>query len=487
LRPVRSASPMHKPIRSRKKFSFFWNSDTMMLKPIPKQTLHKFIMFILQHCTFEFNQHFYSQLFGTTMGAKFSVKFANIYMHKWLDKFVTAYTGFKPGFIARLIDDCFFLWNHGVDELNKFVTYLNSCHDSIKFEVNFSVDKVCFLDTVTSIIDNVIHTNVYTKPTDKKQYLFFSSSHPKHTTKAIPYSQALRYRRIIDDDHLLYAELTNLNKAFLIRGYPLELLNHTVERIRLITRDAALQYKDKSVKNSVFLNFLKDKSFLPLILPFHQSLERHIEDHITKFWPILLNSDTKTKSIFENERPQVVFKRGITLGNLLTSTRCHIANEDVDSETTDILKSLERENYAFKVTPCKRPLCKCCDHIQSTSAFYDIDRTRCFSIADTFNCNSKDVIYVISCLKCNKLYVGQTARMIKDRLNNHRSDIKLNKPTAIGLHFNELCHSLKHLIITPIADISNLSISDKHNVELEFMTLLRTRYPLGLNCYPIVN
>ena len=420
------------------------------------------------------------------MDAKFSVKFANIYMHVWLSKFITAYNGYKPNFIARLIDDCFFLWTHGKDELDKFITHLNGYHNSIKFEVTYSVDHVCFLDTITSIIDNVIHTTVYTKPTDKKQYLHFSSSHPKHTAKAIPYSQAIRYRRLIDNDSLLDAELTSLCELFHNRGYPADLLNATVDKIKLVTRDSVLQYKDKSVKKDSFDKFLRGKSFLPLILPFHQAFEFSLFENIAKHWSDFLKCSDTINTIFQNEMPQVVFKRGLTVGNLLTSTKCHSSIDYSDRDTIDVLRTLELENSCHNVKPCDRPLCKCCSHINLTSSFFNTARDRFFFIENSFNCSSKDVIYIISCLKCNKLYVGQTARMIRDRLNNHRSDIKLKRPTAISLHFNEPGHSVRDLKITPVADINGFCTSDRAKIEYEFMTLLDSIYPAGLNCYPII-
>ena len=44
--------------------------------------------------------------------------------------------------------------------------------------------------------DGSIETDLYTKPTDKHQYLLVSSCHPQHTKRAIPFSLALRLRRI---------------------------------------------------------------------------------------------------------------------------------------------------------------------------------------------------------------------------------------------------------------------------------------------------
>jgi len=118
------------------------------------------------------------------MGAKFSVKFANIYMFKWLSKFVTAYNGSKPDFIARLVDDCFFLWHDTEESLLLYIDCLNNCHTFIKFEVNYSKTKVNFLDIITYIEDGKILTTIYTKPTNRKQYLYYTSNHPRHVTKA---------------------------------------------------------------------------------------------------------------------------------------------------------------------------------------------------------------------------------------------------------------------------------------------------------------
>jgi len=65
---------------------------------------------------------------------------------------------------VRLIDDCFFLLTYGVDELQVFINLLNNCHCSIKFEAIFSTEKGNFLDTVTCIVDDVIHTILYIQP-----------------------------------------------------------------------------------------------------------------------------------------------------------------------------------------------------------------------------------------------------------------------------------------------------------------------------------
>ena len=46
------------------------------------------------------------------------------------------------------------------------------------------------------ISDGSIETDLYTKPTDKHQYLLTSFCYPYHTKPSTPYSLALRLRRI---------------------------------------------------------------------------------------------------------------------------------------------------------------------------------------------------------------------------------------------------------------------------------------------------
>ena len=80
-------------------------------------------------------------------------------------------------------------------------------------------------------------------------------------------------------------------------------------------------------------------------------------------------------------------------------------------------------------------------------------------------------------------YIGETSRPLRERINNHRSDIKLHKNTAIAKHFTEILHTYKHFSVIPI-DIINNSIErkDKENI---WIKELCTKYPLGLNSYPL--
>jgi hypothetical protein len=464
-----------------------WDSDGLI--PPDVKTLHTLMMFILENCTFEFNNTLYKQLFGTTMGASFSVKFANIYMHVWLTKYIGLFTGIKPEFLARLIDDIFFFWNSSEVLLLEFINFLNDCHPSIKFEATYSKDKIHFLDTEVYIQDNTVRTTIFTKPTDKKQYLHFSSYHPAHVTKAIPYSQALRYRRNIEDDSILKTELKNLMKFFTNRGYPSTLLNTTVQKILLIDRSSVLKYKDAATKKLDFEKYLKGKSFLPLIIQYSYAFQNStLLKHLHTVWSELTHSNISLKNVFDCEFPQIVFKRGFTIGNLLVSSKFkeYFDSQDLENIANLLFLDVEKTPISFRVTPCDSLRCGCCKHIQPTSSFSNSTKTNTHIITSDFNCSSSNLLYLISCKKCEMLYVGQTTRTLRERLNNHRSNIKLLLQTSISIHFNLPTHSISDLIITPFLDILPLSEVDRNKIEFAYMKLLNTLYPKGLNNYPLV-
>jgi len=97
------------------------------------------------------------------------------------------------------------------------------------------------------------------------------------------------------------------------------------------------------------------------------------------------------------------------------------------------------------------------------------------------NCNSANIIYLVNCTKCNKLYVGETKRQLKDRLNNHRSDIKLFKNTTIAIHFNDTNHTVNNLKITPIEQLHTEDTRLRLQREKYWIKTLHTQYPEGLN------
>ena len=82
------------------------------------------------------------------------------------------------------------------DDIHAFITYLNSIQPTIKSTSNYSYAPTPFLVLPFFVDNGKITSDLYTKANDKHQHLLHSSCHPRHTKRAIPFSVALRHRRI---------------------------------------------------------------------------------------------------------------------------------------------------------------------------------------------------------------------------------------------------------------------------------------------------
>ena len=70
------------------------------------------------------------------------------------------------------------------------MTEFNNYHPNVKFTYETSKENITFLDLDVSLSGNKLTTDLYTKSTDKHQYLHYTSAHPDHTKRSIIYSQA---------------------------------------------------------------------------------------------------------------------------------------------------------------------------------------------------------------------------------------------------------------------------------------------------------
>ena len=98
---------------------------------------------------------------GGRCEACFSMKHA-------LDK-SSSWRGTPPLFFRRFIDDILFFWTGTIDELDNFLSHMNNQHTHIKFtaEFNATTKQVPFLDTMVSVNEGVISTDLYKKPTSR--------------------------------------------------------------------------------------------------------------------------------------------------------------------------------------------------------------------------------------------------------------------------------------------------------------------------------
>jgi hypothetical protein len=120
---------------------------------------------------------------------------------------------------------------------------INSLHPTIKFTHNYNLEEksTVFLDTIVSIKNNKIVTDLYRKETDKVQYLLPNSNHPSHIFKNIPFSLALRLVRICSLRVDLVKRLEELKTMLISRRYNKKVINDAIKRALEIDRQEALK------------------------------------------------------------------------------------------------------------------------------------------------------------------------------------------------------------------------------------------------------
>ena len=79
-------------------------------------------------------------------------------------------------------------------------------------------------------------TDVYHKPTGTHQYLNFGFCHPPHVKRGIPYSQALRVRKICDSDYVCETRVNELKSFLLKRGYKRDFIDAQIDRVKNVDR-----------------------------------------------------------------------------------------------------------------------------------------------------------------------------------------------------------------------------------------------------------
>ena len=459
-----------------------WNKYTPDIKPIPGSLIKEIIKIILNQTFFSFNNKTYLQNYGITMGAPSSVKLANIALYKHLDKILKNYAHLQPRLSLRLIDDIFGIWGGTETELLAWVKYLNDSHHSIKFTLEFSKIEIPFLDTLVYIEQNKVKTKLYKKPTDNKQYLHFNSEHPQHVKTAIPYAQALRYRRIIEDDGIFKIELEKLKSSFLSRLYPEKVVDAAIDRVSNLNRLDIIKYKNKQVE---------EWTNIPFVITFNNAFVSNKNCNIYKLLSESWEEFIKMTPVLNNMfAPKIVFKKCNTINNVLVSTKFPPPRWSQLATTPRPhampITQINQSVVSF-AKPCRKPRCNTCSMVVADSHFNSTVFNKMFDLTENLDCSSENIIYLITCSKCNIQYVGETGNALRVRMNAHRYCVKSNKDTPVGIHFNSKNHNASHLKIMPIEKLQTTSISDRRAREFFWQLRLGTGFPKGLNNFPVEN
>ena len=379
-------------------------------KKVPTDFLISLMEIILKHNIFEFDESYFKQEVGAAMGSKPVPSYANMFMAK-IDKLIKEQQGAEAIILMkRFLDDFFFIFKGSTKELHALFEKLNTIHPTIQLTMNHTYienepsEQKCdctvnmsvpFLDVTCSIVNGRIETDLYKKETDRNQYLLPSSCHPKNTTKSIPFSLALRVVRVCSTPKTRDIILRELKYSLMERGYNEEMLEASIEKARSIPRDRAL--KKAKPKNKAHRTVFA--------VPFDPRLPA-ISSTMARHWRSMTSHDSYLQQVFK-EPPLIAFKRQNNIRNFLV--RAKVPNK-TSSYPKRFLKGMKRCGTS----------CTACPYIKEGNIVKINNKN--WNINRKLNCDSYNVVYAIICKKdkCNLVYIGETKRMLKHRLTEHR-------------------------------------------------------------------
>ena len=415
---------------------------------IPTEDVLKMLDLVLENNNFSFNNKHFLQTEGTAIGSHLGMNYACTFLGRW-EKDLFDNTTKLPTYYWRYVDDIFGIWEHGVKELEIFHKFVNDMHPQIQTELRFSSEIIEFLDVSVSIKNGFVKTDLFTKDTDKHQYLHVTSSHPNSIKRAIPYGLGIRIKRICSDPEDYSVRRQEVKSHLRKRGYKDHLIEEQLKKVDTINRDQLLNYKQKTENNRV-----------PLVITFSKALP-NVHRILRKNMKTLHRSE-RLKQIFQTP-PIVAFKRDKNIKDILVHKKHNLMFYKSTNECT----------------PCGQS-CALCSHVIKTDNFTDNDGNE-YKIQGNINCKTVGVIYNIICSHCNKLmYVGQTGDSLYQRMLLNFSKIRTGKTDdPVAKHFSQPGHSANNLKVVGIEKVYGNDTYRK--VKVFWMKKFKTLQSYGLN------
>ena len=91
---------------------------------------------------------------------------------------------------------------------------------------------------------------------------------------------------------------------------------------------------------------------------------------------------------------------------------------------------------------------------------------------------------MIHCLRCNKQYIGETKRRLKDRFDEHLRPVNRptppSRPTAVSDHFLSDNHSPNEIELVPLELMHSSREALRNALETYFIEMGQTLEPNGI-------
>jgi hypothetical protein len=185
------------------------------------------------------------------------------------------------------------------------------------------------------------------------------------------------------DDYEKHASLSL--KDYLNRGYPLQVPLDSKEKAMTHDRSVLLQPKNRDTTSK------SKKQSRPVLVLTYNLANPNLKDIIDRHWHLIQRS--KFGNLFY-KKTLIAYRRNKNISDTLVRAKC---NNTVATPTT-------RTFTTWK--------CNFCPPIKDrdTNTYKSNVTGRTYRGPTKYTCQSRNLVYLISCTKCGKQYVGETCR-----------------------------------------------------------------------------
>ena len=277
-------------------------------------------------------------------------------------------------------------------------------------------NSIPFLDVLLTINNDKIETDIYAKETDTFNYLPFSSSHPRHVARNIPFVLAKRIRGIVSSDDLAQKRISEMRLRLIKKGYPKRVINAGINKANLLSREDIITHKSPLIaRNTVSKNNDPSTSISNDKTQGHTTNSPHIEPN-----PIYFVSTFNEKCFPITDK----IKNAVTHFNSIKQPKDKALKINSSYRRSPSLKDLlmHKKIRNFSVSKCKKG-CIFCEYIIEGES---VTLKSGFTVYTNFNfqCKSRNCVYIAICGGCNEFYIGETGDKLSSRFGTHRNQGK---------------------------------------------------------------
>ena len=248
------------------------------------------------------------------------------------------------------------------------------------------------------------------------------------------------------------------------KKYPEGVINSAIQRASALDRTAILNAPPSTNDDSA-----GNSSNIPFVFT-HNNANPNVLNTVRRSLDILAPSERMSR-VMKDKKIIAARRQPRNIRSLLFKPRFEMNKQTTKGNVLACRNDPNRNKLRG------RP-CKCCDYLQECTHLTFKGTDEPFEIRYNFTCDTRNVIYALTCSGCGENYIGKTEREVRDRCGEYRLAIERKKSTQ-GVHEHISKCSNGKFVMTPFFKLHD-SNRDSQMI-LSYESLFIKRYKPQLN------